>query len=283
VRLQAILDSHATIVGDADRLQQVVWNLLSNSVKFTPKGGRVMVRVHRTESYVEITVADTGQGISAEFLPFVFDRFRQADPSFTRKAAGLGLGLAIVRSLVQLHGGTVTAHSGGQGAGATFVVRLPTAPLRADRESLPPAEPGVPQGARFEAPAALRNLRVLVVDDEPATRELLGFVLEQCDAYVTAAPDAPSALAALESERFDMLLSDIGMPEMDGYALIQRLRALPPERGGSMPAVALTAYARAEDRTKALRAGFNMHLSKPIDPAELIVVIETLVKSSVSS
>ncbi|HEX5657091.1 MAG TPA: ATP-binding protein [Polyangiales bacterium] len=280
VRLQAILDSHATIVGDADRLQQVVWNLLSNAVKFTPKGGRVLVQVHRTESYVEVTVADTGQGIAEDFLPFVFDRFRQADPSFTRKTSGLGLGLAIVRSLVQLHGGTVTAHSAGVEQGATFVVRLPTAPLRADRAPpLPAQEDGVPSGSRFEAPAALRGLRVLVVDDEPATRELLTFVLEQCDAKVTSAPDAQSALTALEQDRFDVLLSDIGMPEMDGYMLVRRLRALAPDCGGTTPAVALTAYARAEDRTKALRAGFNMHLAKPIDPAELIVVIETLVKA----
>jgi signal transduction histidine kinase len=282
VRLQAVLDSHATIVGDADRLQQVVWNLLANAVKFTPKGGRVMVRVRRADSYVEVTVADTGQGIAADFLPFVFDRFRQADPSFTRKASGLGLGLAIVASLVQLHGGTVTAHSEGAGTGASFVVRLPTAPLRADSQSTAPAEPGVPAGARFEGSLMLRNLRVLVVDDEPATRELLSFVLEQCDAQVASAADAQSALAALERDRYDMLLSDIGMPDMDGYSLIQRVRALPPERNGSMPAVALTAYARAEDRTKALRAGFNMHLAKPIDPAELIVVMETLVKTSLT-
>ncbi|MDB4974007.1 MAG: hypothetical protein JWN48_2348 [Myxococcaceae bacterium] len=280
VRLQPVLDSHATIVGDVDRLQQVVWNLLSNAIKFTPKEGRVLIRLRREHSYVEITVADTGQGISGDFLPFVFDRFRQADPSFTRRTGGLGLGLAIVRSLVELHGGTVTVQSEGTGLGATFVVRLPTAPLRADTLPEPIVhEPGTPRSPGFECPEELQDLRVLVVDDEPETRELLRFVLEQCETRVSTAADARSALELLKEQSFDVLISDIGMPDMDGYTLIQQVRQLPFDRGG-LPALALTAYARAEDRTKALRAGFNMHLSKPIDPGELLVVIATLIRGS---
>ncbi|HEX6243660.1 MAG TPA: ATP-binding protein [Polyangiales bacterium] len=278
VRLQSVLDSHATIVGDADRLQQVVWNLLSNAIKFTPKGGRVHVRLQRHHSYVQLAVGDTGQGIDADFLPHVFDRFRQADASFSRRAGGLGLGLAIVRSLVELHGGTVTASSGGRDQGAEFVVRLPIAPLRAD--TVPPSgerDAGV-AAPTFEAPEELRGLSVLVVDDEPETRELLRFVLEQCDTRVTTADHAGEALRLLDLQRFDLLISDIGMPDVDGYALIRAVRARPAEAGGGIPALALTAYARAEDRTQVLRAGFHMHLAKPIDPTELLVVMATLVK-----
>jgi PAS domain S-box-containing protein len=278
VRIQPVLDSHSTIVGDADRLQQVVWNLLSNAIKFTPKGGRVHVRLQRHHSYVELSVADTGQGIEADFLPHVFDRFRQADASFSRRAGGLGLGLAIVRSLVELHGGTVRAESEGRGQGALFVVKLPTAPLRAD--SVPPSgERSLreAEGALFEAPSELRGLSVLVVDDEPETRDLLKFVLDQCEVEVSTAESAREALSFLAQQRFDVLISDIGMPEVDGYALIKQVRQLPPDQGGSLPALALTAYARAEDRTEVLRAGFNMHLAKPIDPSELLVVITTLV------
>jgi CheY-like chemotaxis protein/anti-sigma regulatory factor (Ser/Thr protein kinase) len=279
VRIQTVLDSHATIVGDADRLQQVVWNLLSNAIKFTAKGGRVLISLRREQSHVEVSCADTGQGIALDFLPFAFERFRQADPSFTRKAGGLGLGLAIVRSLVELHGGTVSAHSEGPGTGATFTVRLPTAPLRADSAQVAGsgAADAQPLARSFECPPELKGLRVLVVDDEVETRELLGYVLEQCESLVTTAPDAPSALTALEQDRFDVLVSDIGMPGMDGYQLIRAVRELPPDRGGNIPALSLTAYARGEDRSKALRAGFNMHLAKPIDPGELLIVIATLI------
>ena len=278
VRLQPILDSHATIVGDADRLQQVVWNLLSNAIKFTPRGGRVQVRLRRDQSHVEVVVADTGQGIESGFLPYVFDRFRQGDGAFTRRAGGLGLGLAIVRSLVELHGGSVAALSDGKDCGATFVVRLPMAPLRA---SQPFAPGGGSDGAElrpptFECPDELVGLRILVVDDEPATRDLLGFVLEQCEAKVTTASSAAEALAAFRKGSFDILISDIGMPDVDGYSLIRNVRALSPDAGGSIPALALTAYARGEDRTQALKAGFNMHLTKPIEPTELLVVIASL-------
>ncbi len=277
IRLQPVLDSHATIVGDADRLQQVVWNLLSNAIKFTPKGGRVQVRVRREHSYVELVVADDGQGIDAAFLPHVFDRFRQADSKMSRKAAGLGLGLAIVRSIVELHGGTVKAQSDGPGQGSTFVVRLPTAPLRADA-SAPASGAGRAGVPTFECPPALSGLRILVVDDENDTRELLRFILEQCGAVVTTAADAQEALAVLRTGDPEVLLSDIGMPGTDGYALIRSVRALPAEKSGLIPAVALTAYARSEDRAQALRAGFDMHLTKPIEPSELLVVVATLIE-----
>jgi signal transduction histidine kinase/DNA-binding response OmpR family regulator len=280
IRLQPVLDSHATIVGDADRLQQVVWNLLSNAIKFTPRGGRVQVTLHRHQSYVEIAVADNGQGIEERFLPHVFERFRQGDPSFTRKSGGLGLGLAIVRSLVELHGGEVSVHSDGVGRGATFVVRLPMAPLRADSRVRATSEH--PDGAAapsFECPPALKGLDVLVVDDEPETRELLRFVIEQCEARVVTVGDVARAFAALEEQTFDLLISDVGMPDEDGHSLIRRVRALPDGRA-TLPALALTAYARGEDRTQALRAGFNMHLAKPIDPGELLVVMETLVRNA---
>jgi signal transduction histidine kinase len=274
VRLQPVLDSHATIVGDADRLQQIAWNLLSNSIKFTPKGGRVQVRLRRAHSFVELVVADNGQGIESDFLPFVFERFRQADPSFTRRAGGLGLGLAIVRSLVELHGGTIEARSDGPGAGATFEVRLPMAPLRADKA---PAEmredPGSMPRPTFDCPEELKGLRVLVVDDEYETRELLRYLIEQCEAHVTTASGASEALAVLAHESFDILISDIGMPDIDGYALIRSVRGLPPDLNGRILAVALTAYARGEDRTKALRSGFTMHLAKPVEPGELLAVL----------
>jgi CheY-like chemotaxis protein len=274
VRLQPVLDSHATIVGDADRLQQIAWNLLSNAIKFTPRLGRVQVRLRRAHSFVELVVADNGQGIEPEFLPFVFDRFRQADPSFTRRAGGLGLGLAIVRSLVELHGGTIVARSDGAGTGATFEVQLPMAPLRADKAS-PDVhrEPGIAPPPTFDCPKELKGLRVLVVDDEPETRELLRYLIEECEAKVTTAATAGEALTVLESEPFDIMVSDIGMPDVDGYALIRSVRALAPEQNSRILAVALTAYARGEDRTKALRAGFTMHLAKPVEPSELLAVL----------
>jgi signal transduction histidine kinase len=279
IRLQPVLDSHATIVGDADRLQQVVWNLLSNAIKFTPRGGRVQVRLTREPSFVEVVVADNGQGIEPEFLPHIFDRFRQADPSFTRRAGGLGLGLAIVRSLVELHGGDVSALSDGSGQGATFMVRLPMAPLRADNRPSPtPARPGEPKAPTFDCPPSLKGLKILVVDDEPETRELLQFLLEQCESVVSTAGSAAQAFAMIEQAPFDVLISDIGMPAEDGHSLIKRVRGIASPRA-ALPALALTAYARAEDRTQALRSGFNMHLAKPIDPGELLVVIETLVRN----
>jgi CheY-like chemotaxis protein len=279
VRLQPVLDSHATIVGDADRLQQIIWNLLSNAIKFTGKGGRVQVRLHRAQSFVEVAVADDGQGITRDFLPHVFDRFRQGDATFTRRAGGLGLGLAIARSLVELHGGNIAAASDGEGRGATFTVRLPTAPLRADavrqKQDSHSASDHAPS---FECPPILSGLSLLVVDDEPDTRELLKFVIGQCETNVTTAAGAAEALSLLERERFDVLVSDVGMPEQDGYALVRAVRR--SSKNANIPALALTAYARGEDRTQALKAGFNMHLAKPIDPSELLVVLATLVRDN---
>jgi signal transduction histidine kinase/DNA-binding response OmpR family regulator len=280
VRMQSVLDSHATIVGDADRLQQIVWNLLSNAIKFTPRGGRVHVRLRRDQSQVEVVVADTGQGIESSFLPYVFDRFRQGDAAFTRRAGGLGLGLSIVRSLVELHGGSVAAFSDGRDRGATFMVKLPMAPLRASG-ALQPGQATIGAAAQqtFDCPAELSGLRLLVVDDETATRDLLRFVLEQCDSRVRTVGSAAEALAAFSEEPFDILISDIGMPDVDGYSLMRSVRLLPADKGGRVPALALTAYARGEDRTQALKAGFNMHLAKPIEPTELVVVIASLVNS----
>ena len=275
IDLQTLLDPGVgPVSGDPDRLQQVVWNLVSNAIKFTPRGGRVEVRLGRVGSQVEIVVSDTGAGIAPEFLPYVFDRFRQADQKTTRQHGGLGLGLAIVRQLVELHGGTVSAASGGQGRGATFTVRLPLLPLRA---AAAPGEERVGRqsgaGAAPLCPPQLDGLRVLVVDDEEDTRDMLVAALTGCGAQVTPAGSTAEALAAFERERPDVLVSDIGMPEEDGYALIREVRARAAERGGRVPAIALTACAREEDRRKAIRAGYQMHMSKPADLDELTEVI----------
>jgi PAS domain S-box-containing protein len=280
VRLRKVIDPGVGIVmGDPARLQQVVWNLLSNAVKFTPRGGSVEVRLEHADSHVEIAVADTGAGIDAGFLPHVFERFRQADQRTTRQQGGLGLGLAIVRHLVELHGGTVRADSGGEGAGATFTVTLPLAaqPRRREAEERPhpAARDTLPA---HDCPERLDGLRVLVVDDEQDARELLAAGLGQCGAEVVTASSAPEALGALAGGKFDALISDIGMPGEDGYELIRRVRALPADAGGGIPAVALTAYARTEDRLSAMRAGFEMHVSKPVELKELIVVIANLAR-----
>jgi PAS domain S-box-containing protein len=282
LRLQMILDSSAGMVlGDRGRLQQIVWNLLTNAIKFTPKGGTVRVQLERVDSSVQITVTDTGKGISGEFLPYVFDRFRQADAGSTRAHGGLGLGLSIVRHLVELHGGTVRADSDGEGTGATFVVRLPVAPVRREAVKAPdPPRTAAAVGA-FACPPELAGVCVLVVDDEADTREMLAVVLGQCEADVHTAASADEALAVLDGRdgwRPDLLVSDIGMPEEDGYSLIKKVRQRPTERGGGIPAVALTAYARLEDRMQALAAGFQMHVAKPVEPAELILVIHSLLE-----
>ena len=275
VALQLLLDPDAgAIKGDAGRLQQVFWNLLTNAVKFTPKGGRVHVTLRRQDSAVQIEVADTGRGISPEFIARIFERFTQQDSSNSRRAGGLGLGLAIVKHLVELHGGTVEAHSDGEGAGASFVVRIPLAPVRAGRaESRTPSV--TTQDVTF--PVELAGLKVLVLDDERDARELVQSVLEQGRAVVTLATSVAEALASIDREKPDVVVSDIGMPGEDGYAFIRKLRALPREQGGRIPAIALTAYARAEDRRKALGAGFQNHAAKPIEPQELVLVIANLV------
>jgi PAS domain S-box-containing protein len=258
------------VLGDPERLQQVVWNLLSNAVKFTPNGGRVDVRLGRVGSSVEIEVADTGQGIPEAFLPYVFDPFRQADGASTRVHKGLGLGLAIVRHLVELHGGTVSVASGGVGLGSSFRVRLPAA-ATVERTDAP--ESADDELARLPV---LGGVRVLVVDDEPDTREMLQLSLEQAGAAVVAASGAQEARDALDRDAFDVLVSDIGMPNEDGYALIRSVRARGDAARG-MPAIALTAFARAEDRVHALTAGFQMHVAKPVEPIELAMTIKNLV------
>ncbi|WP_437281559.1 response regulator [Sorangium sp. So ce375] len=281
VRLEPLLEPGVgAVAGDAGRLQQVVWNLLSNAVKFTPRGGTVCVRLDRADASAEITVSDTGQGIEPAFLPYVFEQFRQAETGTTRKHGGLGLGLTIVKSLVEMHGGTTHALSDGEGRGATFIVRLPLAapPSHARGRRLAPL-PDIPAGS--DRPAELAALNVLVVDDEDDTRELVVTMLEQCGANVTAVASAAEALLAVKALQPDVLVSDIAMPGEDGYVLIRRIRALPAASGGRTPAVALTAYARTEDRMRALRAGFNTHVPKPIEPAELLTVLANMCGSRV--
>jgi PAS domain S-box-containing protein len=256
--------------GDPDRLQQVVWNLLSNAIKFTPADGKVEVRLERQGAGIRLSVEDTGQGIAPEFLPHVFERFRQADSSTTRVHGGLGLGLAIVRHLVELHGGTVTAESPGEARGSRFTVTLPaTVPVPSPPES-PIKEPAPDD--RTGSPLAGR--RLLVVDDDPDTREAIGFLLLRAGAVVETVSSAGEALAAIERSRPDVLIADIGMPGEDGYELIRQVRALPPERGGHVPAVALTAYARPEDRERALAAGYQEHVAKPVEPEALIELLK---------
>ena len=281
IELSLALDDAASLVaGDAERLQQVVWNLLSNAVKFTPEGGRVEVRLAREATQARISVTDTGEGIKAEFLPFVFDRFRQADQTTTRTHGGLGLGLAIVRHLVELHGGTVSATSAGEGQGATFAVRLPLLEY-AKRGETARSETGQRDGDAAELAArraTLGGLRILVVEDEPDTRVLLGKALERYGATVEACELADEALAALERRSFDCILSDIAMPGEDGYTFIEKLRERDAARGdGQTPAIALTAYAREEDRQRALAAGFQLHLAKPIAPKELAAAVANVV------
>jgi PAS domain S-box-containing protein len=277
IRFQLQLDSPAgQVSGDPDRLQQVAWNLVSNAIKFTPKGGRVLVRLERVESQVEVAVSDTGRGIAPEFLPHVFNRFRQADATTTRAYGGLGLGLAIVRQLVELHGGTVRVESAGEGLGSTFTVSLPLAAVRGAAEEAEGVQPQVLASAEFPCPPQLAGLRVLVVDDEADTCEVLQTILEGCGAQVRTANSAAAALEAMAEESFDVLISDIGMPEEDGYSLIAKVRALDTERGGRIPAAALTAYAGEEDRIRTLRSGFQIHVPKPVSPNELVAVVANL-------
>jgi len=276
VELSTVLDnSTGSLMGDPTRLQQVVWNLLSNAVKFTPKGGSVRVITRRIESSLEISVADSGMGIAAGFLPYVFDPFRQADASSTRSRGGLGLGLAITRQLVELHGGKITVESAGEGCGTTFTVVLPISAV-APRPTTLPAERRFGSEPPLAHPEHLRGLRVLVVDDEPDARDLIAAILRDCGCLVTTAVSTEQALASLALEVPDVLVSDVGMPERDGYDLIHKVRSLPRDRGGDIPAAALTAFARAEDRRNLLNAGFSMHLPKPVEPAELVAVVATL-------
>jgi CheY-like chemotaxis protein/anti-sigma regulatory factor (Ser/Thr protein kinase) len=252
----------------------VLWNLLSNAIKFTPRGGRVCVRLGAAQQNAVIEVSDTGAGIRPDFLPYVFDRFRQAESTSTRSHGGLGLGLSIVRHLVELHGGTVEVESQGEGRGATFTVRLPLrAELAGALSSTDKAAPGRWQS--LWSPALLDGVRVLVVEDEVDTRDLLVTALQHCGALVTAVATVAEALDAFDTAP-DVLLSDIGLPIEDGYALLRKVRSRGPDRGGNVPAAALTAFARAEDRLRALEAGFQTHLAKPIDPSELVATVARL-------
>jgi PAS domain S-box-containing protein len=273
IRLEMVIDPDANhLRADEARLQQIIWNLLSNSIKFTPAGGFVQLKISRNGSMAEISVSDTGEGIRSEFLPFVFDRFQQADSSVTRKHGGLGLGLAITRHLVEMHGGTIEAESEGEGRGAKFSVRLP---VQAVPHIAPQRESESPDGANGRPNIA--GVKVLAVDDSKDTRELITVVLETCGAHVTTASSVREALDVFAGWRPEVLLCDIGMPEEDGYALIRTIRELPPERGGKTPAIALTGYVRIEDRMRALAAGYQMFVPKPIESAELCTVIATLV------
>ena len=283
VRVGVVLDPLAGAVsGDPSRLQQVFWNLLANSIKFSRRGDHVQVLLERVNSHLEVSVIDTGEGISPQFLPHVFDRFKQADASTTRKHGGLGLGLSIVKQLVELHGGTVRARSPGDGMGATFTVSLPLTPIHVDPEPRaygerrhPQAEAALGVGVPDDCPK-IKGVRVLVVDDEPDSRALVKRLLEDCDASVVTAASAAEALESVRREKPDVMVSDIGMPGADGYSLIRHVRALGPDQGGNVPAVALTAYARSEDRRRAILAGYNHHVAKPVEPAELITMIASL-------
>ncbi len=277
IQVQRVLDPSGQVLGDSDRLQQVIWNLLANAVKFTPKRGRVQVSVSRINSHVEVAVSDTGQGIGADYLPHVFDRFSQADTSIRRHFGGLGLGLTIARDLVELHGGTIEARSDGEGKGATFVIKLPRSLVAAPspgeiREHPTAAAPG-PSGLPYPN---LAGVRVLLVDDDAATREVAQAILEPLGADVRLASSAAEALALLVRDRPDVLVADIEMPGQDGYALIHSIRALPAHSGSGTPAAALTAFARPEDRWRALDAGFQLHLAKPVEPLGLAIAVAQL-------
>jgi CheY-like chemotaxis protein/anti-sigma regulatory factor (Ser/Thr protein kinase) len=281
VRLQIVLDPDAgAVAGDPARLHQVFWNLLSNSVKHSQRGGRVQVVMERVSSHLEVSVMDDGEGIPPEFLPHVFDRFRQADSTTTRRHGGLGLGLSIVKQLVELHGGTVRARSPGVGQGATFTVTFPLTPVHQETEPTGeqrryrPAD--VDASASLGAGVKLSGVRVLVVDDEPDARALVERLLKDCGAVVTTAASASEALEAVRRERPDVMVSDIGMPGEDGYSLIRKVRALGPGEGGDVMAVALTAYARSEDRTRAMLAGFQTHVAKPVEPTEIVAAVASL-------
>jgi signal transduction histidine kinase/CheY-like chemotaxis protein len=278
IRLEKILDHGAgPISGDPSRLQQVMWNLLSNAVKFTPKGGKIQVLLERVNSHIEISVADTGIGIETEFIPHVFERFRQADASTTRRYGGLGLGLSIVKHLVELHGGVVRAESGGEGQGTTFAVHLPLAAVHRNPHGEPrlhPKSPG-PVSSAFKT-TNLAGLKILVVDDEPDARDLIKRVLTDCAATVFTAGSAAEALRLFDAELPQVLVSDIGMPDVDGYELLRRIRLREQGRGTRIPAIALTAFARSEDRTRALRAGFLVHVAKPVEPSELVATVASI-------
>jgi len=272
-RVTITRDVHGSVgmmAGDAARLQQIIWNLLSNAIKFTPEGGEVSVCVRKAGKDAEIVVADTGVGIRPDFLPHIFDRFQQADQSITRRYGGLGLGLSIVKHLVELHGGSIAVKSDGVGHGAAFTIVLPSS---AGARQPARSSPNNVSKDSASPPESLVGLRILVVEDEPDTCEFLERLLRSYDADVLMARSTEAALSMLADGHVDLVVSDIGLPDIDGYDLMHRIRRLPAHLGGAIPAVALTAYARTEDRTRAFRAGYQAHLAKPIEPAELMATI----------
>jgi CheY-like chemotaxis protein len=274
VKLQLLLDLDTPVIaGDPDRLQQVVWNLLSNAIKFAPVGGRVQVRLLKCGDDCELVVEDNGPGIAPEFIPHMFERFRQADSSTTRTHKGLGLGLAIVRSLIEMHGGTITAgNAEPPAAGAVFTIRLPK-----EMAHVAASDATVDRAASWNGDApSLDGVHVLIVEDDPDARELLAAILQRSHANVTVTSNVADGIAAFAAQRPDVIVSDIEMPEEDGYSLIRRIRALAPEQGRDTPAAALTAYAGPTDRMRVLGAGFNIHVAKPVQPAELAVVVASL-------
>jgi CheY-like chemotaxis protein len=284
VLLQTILDpTVGPVSGDPDRLQQVVWNLLTNAVKFTPRGGRVQVRLERVSSHVEIIVSDTGAGIHPDFLPHVFERFRQAEAGTTRKTGGLGLGLSIVRHIVEMHGGSVQADSAGEGQGSTFSIQLPLMILRPDDLDARREHPRTDRREPLTQLGDLQGVRVMAIDDEEDALTLLRVVLETAGAEVETVASPLRALERIEAFRPDVVVLDLGMPEMDGFELIKRIRASTKPAVRNVPAAALTAFARSEDRTKALRSGFEMHLAKPVDPGELVASVSRLVRRAGST
>jgi PAS domain S-box-containing protein len=278
IRLRKVLDPLAgPVSGDINRLQQIVWNLLSNAIKFTPKNGKVEVLVERVNSHLEITVTDNGQGIKAEFLPYVFERFRQADASTTRQSGGLGLGLAIVKQLVELHGGHVRVKSAGEGQGATFSVTLPLALTKHEDSAREHPAALRPSPVDDRSRITLEGLKVLVVEDEQDARDLISRLLTDAKAEVITAESADEGIRKLRANPPDILISDIGLPHKDGYAFMRDVRAMPDQAVSKIPAIALTAFARSEDRTRAMMAGYQVHISKPIEPIELLATIASLV------
>jgi PAS domain S-box-containing protein len=283
VHMDVVLDEETgPVTGDPARLQQVVWNLVSNAIKFTPRNGQVQVRLERANSHIDLIVSDTGTGIDPAFLPFVFDRFRQGQASLARDHGGAGLGLAIVRHLVEAHGGVIHAHSDGHGEGATFIVSLPVLlfqrPLALDPARTGAADPGpdVPEGGNG-ARASLHGVAVLLVEDHEASREMVQLLLDNAGAHVAAVGSATDAYREFDRGAPDILICDIQLPDEDGYSFIRKVRLRPEDEGGRVPAVALTAFGRGEDRVRALEAGFQVHMAKPVDPAELLALVRALV------
>jgi len=279
IHLQQILDPDASpISGDPDRLQQIFWNLLSNAVKFTPTGGYIRILSQRADSHVEIIISDNGIGIEPAFLPFIFERFRQGESGTKRATAGLGLGLAIVRHLAELHGGTVHADSKGAGQGASFTVKLPILIAPAEVAGASQIHPAAHElNSLIESPS-LKGLKILVVDDEEAAREVAAIILARADAEVRSAENAGVALQIMDTWLPDVLVADIGMPEVDGYDLIRQVRARSLEKGGRIPAIALTAFAKTQDRLRVLSSGYQMHVPKPVQPDELITVVASVAR-----